>query len=134
MLCDMFIHNLQLPSTVIYSLPEPPPTSCTALVPLFVSTNLEATAVQNPVSSQFHTLCPMSFWSNFVIPEVSNKCCTFRNHSSKTAGSFASALFLERCWGFLYASCGFCLRNPFHQFLPGKPDSPKAFGFPCCLR
>ena len=95
-----------LPNTIIYSVPGPPPTSCTVFAPLFASTNSDATAVQKPVSSQFHTLSLMSFWSNSFNLQVSNKRYTFPNHSSKTAGSLASVLFLERCWGFLCTNCG----------------------------
>ena len=49
------------PLTVIISLPEPPPVSCTHLDPLRARTTVDATTVAIPVSSQFHSSASQLF-------------------------------------------------------------------------
>ena len=57
---------------VMNSLPLPPPVLWTVLSPVFANTLQDATAVQRPVSSQFHNLCLHSLGDSWSIPYFSN--------------------------------------------------------------
>ena len=64
--------------TVMYSFPEPPPVSCTGLDSLRTSTTHEATAVQYPVSPQFHKQLGRSSLSAMPI-SCRNLCILFND-------------------------------------------------------
>ena len=106
--------------TVVYSLPEPPPTSWTILVPLRTSSFVAETDIQNAVSSQFQRRAAVA-GSEESKPALDSTSSTLSNHVHMIPVSPAPALDLLRCCGFCSASDGQCFRKHCHQSLPGTP-------------
>ena len=117
--------------TVIYSLPDPPPTSRTVFSPWFASKHLgcycctKTSLIAVPCR---HLAISVSFKSCSVVER--NSSFTLTNHSSKTLGSAASALALVKCCGFLLHKFWVKFKKLDHHSFPGTPDFPNELDFP----
>ena len=115
------------PRMVMYSLPGPPPISHTDLAPRLASSLLDVASKQRPVSSAFHNLLATLSSDNSSNSFSFKTFCTKSIQLSTTFCVTPSAVFLERCSGFLTQNWGHLRRNRVQQSLPSTPPW-KGFG------